>query len=85
MEKQLGGGACKLGRVEPLWISKLGHTVLARLMGSQRWHQSAGSVGGGLRKESTASAHPDAKLQSPYIPLVPFKVHPGAEAQRERV
>ena len=34
MEKQLGW-ACKLGRVEPLWIFKAVHTVLTMLMESQ--------------------------------------------------
>ena len=34
MEKQLGW-ACKFGRAEPLGISKVGHTVLAKLMESQ--------------------------------------------------
>ena len=37
MEKQLGL-ACKLGEAECLEISKVGHTVLARLMESQIWH-----------------------------------------------
>ena len=47
MEKHLGW-AHKLGGVEPLWISKVGLTVLARLMESQLWHQPTSSVGGGL-------------------------------------
>ena len=38
MENQ-PGWAYKLGGVEPLWISRVGHTVLARLMESQIWHQ----------------------------------------------
>ena len=52
MEKQLGW-ACKLGGEESLGISKVGQTVLARLMESQIWHQLASSValwGEGLEK-----------------------------------
>ena len=61
MEKQLGW-AHKLGGMEPLRISKVGHTVLvARLMESPTWHQSTCSVGGGLSKGTMASAHPDAR------------------------
>ena len=60
MEKQLGW-ACKLGEVEPLWISKVGHTVLAKLMESQIWYQFTGSVGGGLSQGTMASAHPNAR------------------------
>ena len=44
MEKQLGW-THKLGEVEPLWISKLGHRVLTELMESQIWYQPTGSVG----------------------------------------
>ena len=55
MEKQLGW-APKLGRAESLGISKVGQTVLARLMESQIWHQLAGSVEGGFRKGTMASA-----------------------------
>ena len=43
MEKQFGW-AHKLGRVESLGISKAHQKVLARLMGSQMWHQLPGSV-----------------------------------------
>ena len=60
MEKQLGW-APKLGGVEPLWISKVGHTASARLMGSQMWYQPTGSVGGRLSKGAMASAHLDAR------------------------
>ena len=59
MEKQLGWD-CKLVGVEPLWITKVGPTVLARLMESQIWHQPTSCVWGELSKESVASAHPDA-------------------------
>ena len=60
MEKQLGW-ARKLGGVESLGIFKAGQTVLAGLMESQIWHQLAGSVGGGFRKGTVASAHLDAR------------------------
>ena len=61
MEKQLGW-TNKLGGKESLGISKVGQTVLARLMESQIWHQLAGFVcgGGGLRKRTMPSAHPNA-------------------------
>ena len=45
MEKLLGW-ACKLGGAESRGTSKVGQTVLARLMESQIWQQLAGSVGG---------------------------------------
>ena len=60
MEKQLGW-ARKLGWIEPLWISRVGHTMLARLMESQIWHQLASSVGGGFTKGTMASACLDAR------------------------
>ena len=50
-----------MGGAESLGISKAGQTVLARLMESQIWHQLAGSMGGGFRKEIMASAHLDAR------------------------
>ena len=49
MEKQFGW-AHKSGGAEPLGISKVGQTVLARLMESQILHQFASSVGGFLEK-----------------------------------
>ena len=52
MGKQLGWG-CNLGGAESLGISKVGQTVLAKLMESQIWQQLAGSValwGEGLEK-----------------------------------
>ena len=49
MEKQFGW-ALKLGKVESLRISKLGQTVLIRLMASWMWHWSAGSVWEGPEK-----------------------------------
>ena len=60
IEKQLRW-AHKLGGAEPLGISKVGQTVLARLMESQVWHQLTGSVGVGFSKGTMASAHPDAR------------------------
>ena len=48
MEKQLGL-ACELGGVESQGISRVGQTVLARLMESQICHHLAGSVEGGFR------------------------------------
>ena len=59
MEKQLEWSR-KLGEVESLGVSEEGQTMLARLMESQIWHQLAGSVGGGFRKGTVASAHLDA-------------------------
>ena len=60
MEKQLGW-AHKLGGAESLGISRAGQTVLARLMDSQIWHQLAGSLKGGFRKATMASACLDAR------------------------
>ena len=56
MEKWLGW-VHKLGGVEPLWISKAGQKVLARLMESQIWHQlpTTISVQGGFIKGTMAS------------------------------
>ena len=50
-----------MGGAEPQGISRVGQTVLARLMESQIWFQLAGSVGGGFRKGTVASAHLDAR------------------------
>ena len=60
IEKQLGW-ARKLGGAESLGISKAVQRVLARLMESQIWHQLAGSVEGGFRKGTMASADLDAR------------------------
>ena len=57
MEKQLGW-ACKLGGVEPLWISKVGHTVLTRVMESQIMAPAYQLCEGGLSKRTMASACP---------------------------
>ena len=76
MEKQLSW-ARKLGRVESLWISKVGYTVLARSMESQILYQPTGSVQGGLSKGTMASACPDTRLSvSPCVPLVPVNLPP---------
>ena len=47
MQKKLGW-ACNLGGAESVGISKVGGTVLARLMESQIWHQFVSSVGEGF-------------------------------------
>ena len=72
--------------VEPLWTSKVGHTVLATLMESQIWHQPTGSVRGGFSKGTMTSGHPDARhfSLSLYTTLV-HSCHCGAEAQREPI
>ena len=49
MEKQLG------------WVSKVGHTLLARLMESHIWYQLASSVEGGFSKGTMISAHLDTR------------------------
>ena len=86
MEKQLGW-ACNLGGVDHLWISRVGHTVLARFMESQIWHQPTGPVWGGLSKGTTASACPGARHfnLSLYTTGALQAATPVAEAQRERV
>ena len=85
MEKQLGW-ACKLGGAESLGTSRAEQTMLARLMESQIWDQSASSVAlwreGSERKNSrplclgescprAPTFMPDTSL-SPCMPLVPF-------------
>ena len=60
MEKQLRW-AHKLGGAESLEISKVGQTVLARLMESQIWHQLASSQGGEFSKGTVTSTLLDAK------------------------
>ena len=77
MENQ-PGWAYKLGGVEPLRISRVGHTVLARLMESQIWHQPMVSERGeGSEKGQwpLLTPVPDTSV-SPCIPLVPFKLPP---------
>ena len=76
MEKQFGW-ACKLGGAESLGLTRAGQIVLARLMEFQIWHQLAGTMRGGCRKGTMASAHLDANTSvSPCVPLVPFKLLP---------
>ena len=63
IENQLGW-AHKLRGAESLGISKVGQTVLPRLMEFQIWYQLAGSMTlleGGLRKETVASAGLDVR------------------------
>ena len=60
MEKQLGW-ACKVSGAESLGVSKVGQTVLARLVESQIWHQFTGSDGGGFNKRKMSSACLDAR------------------------
>ena len=60
MVKQLGW-AHKLCGAKSVEISKVGQTVLARLIESQIWHQLSGSVRGGFSKGTMASARPDAR------------------------
>ena len=53
-----------LGGVQPLWISKVSNTVLARLMESQIWHQPTGFVEGEFGKGKMATPHLDARYFS---------------------
>ena len=53
-KSSLGGPINWVG--QSLWESSMGSNKLARLMESQIWHQFAGSVWGGLRKGTMASA-----------------------------
>ena len=78
-EKQLGW-ACKLNRAESLGISKVGQTVLARLMESQIWHPLASSMvlwGDGSEKGQwlVLAPMPDTSA-SPSILLMSFKLLP---------
>ena len=66
-----------MGGAKPLGGSKVGQTVLTRLMESQIWHPLTGSVGGGFTKVIMASTYLDARHFSfPLVPLVPFKLLP---------
>ena len=61
MEKQVGW-AHNLGRVEHLWISKLGHTHLVNQVdGVSDMAPAYWLCGGELNKGTTASACPDAR------------------------
>lgn len=44
-----------LGGVEPLLVSKVGHTLLPGLLEAQIRHQPSSSVLGGLRKRDSGS------------------------------
>ena len=79
MEKQLGW-THKFGGAESMVISKVGQTMLARLMGVSDMAPACGlcgSVRGGFRKGTMASAYLDAShfSFSPIL-LVPFKLLP---------
>ena len=87
--------------MEPQRISRVGQTVLARLMEYQIWHQPASSVALCRRAQKRdnglclplrlwESCPAALALMSdtsvlPRMPLVPFKFLPGAGAQREWV
>ena len=51
----------KVGGAESLWISKVGHTVLTKLMEFHIWHQPTDSVRGRLYRGTMASACPNAR------------------------
>ena len=77
----------KLGGAESLGISKVGQTVLARLMESQIWHQLAGSLalweeGLGKGQWPLLALVPGTSIP-PFMLLVPLKLLLGAAAQRE--
>ena len=74
-----------MGGTESQGISRVGQTVLARLIESQIWHPPADSVWGGFRKGTVdsvcLSAPPALSLLldtsvPPCVPLVPFKLLP---------
>ena len=76
VEKQLGW-ACKLGEVESLGISKVGQTLLARLMESQIWHQLVALLGKSLEKVRwPLLALMSETSVSPSMLLVPFTLLP---------
>ena len=50
-----------MGGVWSLGISKVGHTMLARLMEPEIWHHLAGSVCGGFRKWTMVSVRLDVR------------------------
>ena len=85
MEKRVGW-AHKLSGKESQGISRAGHTVLARLMECQIWHQLACSVGEGSEKGQWPpfALLPNTSV-SPTMSLVSFKQLPGAGAQRDWV
>ena len=86
MEKQLCY-ACKLCSVEPLWISEVGHTVLAKLLESHIWKQPTGSMGLRTQQRGNGICSPWCQtLQSlPVYDWCPSSCHPGAGAQWEWV
>ena len=81
------GWVSNLGGVGSQRITRVGRTVLARLMETQTWHPPAGSVRGGLSKGAMASvitfvwekaALPALTEQfsfpQPHVSLAPLKV-----------
>ena len=80
MEKQFGW-AHKLGWVESLGISKVGQTVLARLIECSIQHQSASSVGGGFSKGTMASVcyDPDTSASIQHATGAPQAATPSLE------
>ena len=69
---------------ESLGISKVGQTVLARLMESQIWYQLAASVGEGLEKGQwpLLAWMPDTSVL-PFMTLVLFKLLPQCWSSKE--
>ena len=66
-----------MGGAESLGISKVGQTVLARLMESLMWYLLPALWGKGLEKGQwpLLTLMPDTSA-SPSMPLVPFKLPP---------
>ena len=69
-----------MGGMEPQGISRVGQTVLARLMESQIWHQPAGSVsllgeGSEMGQWPLLALVPETSVSS-CISLMPFKLLP---------
>ena len=77
MEEQLGGWGYNLGGAESLGISKVGQTVLAKLMESQFGTSLPALWEEGLEKGKwpLPTLMPDTSV-SLCIPLVPFKLLP---------
>ena len=76
MERQLGW-VHKFGGAESLGISKVGQTVLARLMESLMWYLLPALWGKGLEKGQwpLLTLMPDTSVPF-FMPLVPFKLLP---------
>ena len=50
--------------MEPVWISKVGHTVLAGQMESEIWHQPTSSMGEKALQRDNGLCSPDARHYS---------------------